>query len=304
MLIAALTPLIAYITFGALLRVAGVVSADLAPTLFRFVFVCTLPPLVFASIVGAPLDAESGLLPLTGFLINITCALAAWCWGRWRGLDRRDTGLLIFNASIINMLFTYPFVQAIVGDDGLRDAALFDIGNATYVATIASVMATRFGREGDAGIGSSLAELLRLPIFYGLAAALVVNLSGITLPPLVLDVAWPIGRASTPIILVALGISLTPAAFSGGLPVVPILFRMGLGFVLGVLLTAAFGIDGQTRWIVLAGAAAPIGFGAVTLAAVGRLDVEKAAAAVSVSVTLGIVTSTALLVVGRSLVGS
>lgn len=300
MLVEALTPLIAYIAFGVVLRLANVVTAELAPILFRFVFVCTLPPLIFASIAEAPLGAESALLPLTGFTINISCALAAWAWGHWRGLAHKETALLIFNASIINMLFTYPFVQAIVGEAGLRDAALFDIGNATYVATIASMLAMYYGQEGEVRIRRALVELLRLPIFYGLAAALLVNLTGIPLPSLVLDVAWPIGRASTPIILVALGISLTRASFSAGLPVVPILFRMGLGFVLGVALTSLFDIDGTTRWVVLAGAAAPIGFGAVTLAAVGKLDVPRAAAAVSVSVLLGIVTSTALLAIGRS----
>lgn len=300
MLVAALTPLIVYIAFGMILRVAGVVQADLAPVLFRFVFVCTLPALIFASISTAPLGAESALLPLIGFTINVACAIAAWAWSRWRGLSRRDAGLLILNASIINMLFTYPFVQAIVGDAGLRDAALFDIGNATYVATIASMLALMYRDDGKARLTTTLVEMLRMPIFYGLAAALIVNLAGIELQPLVLDVAWPIGRASTPIILVALGISLTPASFASGLPVSPILFRMGLGLGLGWLLTALLGIDGQTRYVVLAGAAAPIGFGAVTLTAVGRLNVEKAAAAVSMSVVIGIFTSTLLLILGRN----
>jgi len=296
MIAEALLPLFFYVLFGILLRTAGIVQPGLAQVLFRFIFVCTLPALIFSLIVEAPLGRESAMLTLTGLLTNLCCAAAAWSYGRYAGLDRRETGLLVLSASVSNMLFVYPFVDGILGEDGLRDAVLFDIGNALYVGTVASGLALHYGNDGSGvGPGRTLAALLRAPIFLALSAALLLNLSGTDVAPLVLDTTRPLGEATLPVTLVALGMSLSVSALSRDLPVAAIVLRMGLGLILGLSLTWLLGIDGVTRWVVVAGTSAPIGFGTVALVSVGRLDVDRAAAAVSVSVLIGLVTVTAIL---------
>ena len=304
MLAEALAPLFFYTLFGVILRAGGIVKAELASTLFRFMFVCTLPALVFTFMARAPLGADSILLPVSGFLTNVGCALAAFLWGRWRGLDERHTGALVLSASIINMMLMYPFVQFMLGEDGLRYAILFDIGNAVFVSTIASSLAIYFGHEGEVKPLKSIIEMFKAPIFVALFAALVVNLGGIEPAPLVFRVTEPLGNATMPLTLVALGIALSPKALKGPLPVLPIALRMGVGLLLGILLSTLFGMEGLTKWIVIAGSAAPIGFGTVALTAVGKLDVEYAATAVTLSVTLGLVTITGLLWLAGRMAGA
>jgi len=303
MLAEALAPIFFYTVFGIALRAGGIVKVDLAPTLFRFIFVATLPLLVFTSISRAPLDAESALLPIAGFLTNAGCGFGAYLFGRWRGLSVRDTMALVLSSSIINMMLMFPFVLYGIGEHGLSDAILFDVGNSVFVSTVGSAIAVSQGREGQMRALDLLIELLTAPIFLGVIVALAVNLAGLDLPPLVYRITEPLGGATIPLILVALGIALSPAAFRRPLPLAPVLLRMALGLALGAGLATLFGLEGMTRWVVIASAAAPIGAGSVALTAIGRLDVERATAAVTLSVAIGFFCVTALLWLARRFAG-
>ncbi len=303
MLAEALAPILSYTLFGMALRASGVVKADLAPTLFRFIFVATLPMLVFSSIARAPLDADAALLPFAGFLSNSGSALGAYVFGRWRRLSNKDTLSLVLSSSVINMMLMFPFMLYGIGESGLRDALLFDIGNAVFTATVASAIAYTNGRDGEARIGRTLLDMLTAPIFIGLVAALVINLGDLSVPSLVYRITEPLGRATIPLILVALGIALSPSAFRRPLPLAPVFFRMAIGLVLGVVLAALFGLEGMTRWVVIASAGAPIGAGSVALTAIGRFDVERATAAVTLSVAIGFLSVTALLWMAGQMTG-
>lgn len=303
MLAEALLPIVVYTVFGILLRAIGIVRADLAPVVFRFIFVATLPALVFTSIARAPLDADAALLPVAGFSTNIICALVAYLFGRLRGMDSRRTGALVLSASVINMMLMYPFVLFIVGEEALRMAILFDIGNAVFVSTLASSLAIRFGRESSTRLRHSALEILKQPILMAVVAALIINLAALDVSPLVYAVTEPLGQATMPLTLVALGIALSPKAFRGPIPLAAICLRMGVGLAAGMLLSTLLDLQGLTRWIVIASAAAPIGFGSVALTAVGKLDVEHAATAATLSVTLGLFTITGLLWLARQTSG-
>jgi predicted permease len=291
----AVIPLFAYVLFGLVLRIGGIVNAELGTVIFRFVFVATLPALVFTSIATAPIDSGSARLPVAGFLTNALCAGAAFLYSRWQGLDRKQSGALILCAGVINMMMVFPFVLAFAGDDGLTVAILFDIGNAVFVATFAYTIAIYHGREADLRWRASVNEFLRSPIFIALFAALTVNLSEVEVPGLVLDITRPLGVTTMPLVLIALGISLSRLSMRAGLPVVTVGLRMGGGLIVGTALTVLFGFDDLTAWVVLASATAPVGAGAVSLVALGNLDIEQATKALSISLMLGLLTLTGLL---------
>ena len=70
------------------------------------------------------------------------------------------------------------------------------------------------------------------------------------------------------------------------------------GLAVGLLLVATFGLQGTTAIVVIAAASAPIGFNAVTIASISGLDVEHATASLSVSVGIGLVTASTIVVAG------
>jgi predicted permease len=65
--------------------------------------------------------------------------------------------------------------------------------------------------------------------------------------------------------------------------------RMVVGLALGWLCVEMFDLTGMARSVVLLGAAAPIGFNAVVLADMEKLNRELAASAASISVLVGLV---------------
>ncbi|MEJ0100950.1 MAG: hypothetical protein WDO12_15095 [Pseudomonadota bacterium] len=65
--------------------------------------------------------------------------------------------------------------------------------------------------------------------------------------------------------------------------------RMLVGLALGWVCVQVFGLTGLTRAVILLGAAAPIGFNAVVLADMEKLNRELAASAASISVLIGLV---------------
>ena len=78
-----------------------------------------------------------------------------------------------------------------------------------------------------------------------------------------------------------------------------VLIRMVGGLAAGLLIALVLGLDRDIAVVVIAAAAAPIGFNAVTLASIGRLDTDRAAASLSVSIAVGLVTATLLVLAGR-----
>ncbi|MDH4109001.1 MAG: AEC family transporter [Gammaproteobacteria bacterium] len=298
-----LLPIFLYVLAGISLRAMGLVERSLAEPMFRFVFLATLPALVFVSIVEAPLDRQSALLPAVGFLMNSISAFGAWAYARRHRLPEPQAGALVLCAGITNGMFMFPFVLAILGQPGLTIAILVDVGNAVFVATVGYAISVHYAHAGSAIPAGSLLRMLRSPLFIALLIALAVNLGSFETPAPLVAALQPLGRATMPVTLVALGISLTPRAFSGSLPSLTVMLRMLLGLGSGLLFAGLLGLEGLTAVIVIAIGAAPVGFMSVTIVSVAKCDTGQAASAVSISVLIGMLTTTAILFFGPGLLG-
>jgi predicted permease len=287
----ALAPIFVYFLAGTALRRAGLAERDQGAFLFRVIFFVTLPALAFDSISRMDVSGHTVLLPISAMIADGACMAAAVAFARHNGLPSRNAGALVLGAGITNMTFLFPFVLTVLGEEGLANAILFDAGNAVFVATIGYLVALGYGDAGAPSAVTSLMKTLRTPLFIAIAAAIVVNLTGIPLPAVIGKILSPLGRVTMPLVLIALGIVFSPAALRGRLPVYALLFRMALGFAAGLLLVWVLRLDGLLAAVIVGSAGAPIGFSSVTLASVADMDVEQAVGALSMSVGLGLFTS-------------
>lgn len=292
-----LLPIFAYFLIGFLLRFLGLAKSDQATFLFRLVFYVTLPALVFLAIANAELSRRTILLPVAGITVNLVCAAAAIFYVRLTKLDNRRAGAVVLGAGITNMLFSFPFILSVLGQAALAEAILFDLGNAIFVGTIAYSISLYFGKTHAESVPSYLFRTVRAPIFLAVAAALVANAIQIAVPAVVSNVLSPLGSATIPLVLIAVGISFSATGIAGRLTIATVLLRMLLGLIAGLSIVWLFGFDGLTAAVVVVSAASPIGFNSVPLASIGRLDTEQAASALSVSVAVGVVSTTLLLVI-------
>jgi predicted permease len=201
----------------------------------------------------------------------------------------------------MNTLFVFPFILAVLGQAALAEAFLFDLGNAIFVGTIAYSISLYFGKTEAESAASYLFKTIRAPIFIAIAAALIVNTFQVAVPPIVVGILSPLGSTAMPLVLIAVGISFSTAGLSSSLIITTVLLRMLLGLLAGLFIVWLFGFTGVTAVVVAVLAAAPIGFNSVALASIGKLDTEQAASALSVSVAIGVLSTTLLLVVAVQL---
>jgi hypothetical protein len=294
-----LLPILVYFLVGIVLRQSGIAGGSEAAFLFRFILYVTLPALVFQAISEATLTRDLILLPVSGLAINLICMSAAIVYARASSLSTRESGVLVLGAAITNGVFVFTFVLMALGPEALAEAILVDLGNALFVATFAYSAAGYFGNSRKASLTSSLFKTLRSPLFIALAIALVCALGEIKPPDMATRILSPLGAATIPLTIVALGIAFSNVTLRDPLPVRTVLLRMPLGLAAGVFLVWLFGFTGATATVVLVAAASPIGFSSVTLASVARLDTEQAVAALSLSVAVGMASTTLLLWAGQ-----
>ena len=296
----ALVPIFAYFAIGVVLRRLHLCTVEQAQFVFRLVFFVTLPPLAFTAISGSDLGPRSLALPASGFMVNMFCALLAYVYARLAQLDVLSTGTVIVGTSVTNTVFIFPFIVGVLGREALAEAVIYDIGNAIFVGTCAYAIALHYGAGSKTSLVSSIGRVFRTPIFIAVLAAITVNLAGAEVPALLASILEPLGNTTVPLVLIALGISFSFARLRDSVVYGTVLIRMAGGLLAGSLCVILFGLQGVTAVVVIASASAPIGFNSVTLASVGKLDIEHATASLSVSVAIGLLTAAAIVLIGAS----
>ncbi len=283
-----LTPVAFAFAAGVMLRGRYRLGPAHAERLLRWVVRLGMPALILGTVTPLVLTPQIARLPAAAVLTVLVMWGLAAAVGRPLHLPRRQRGVQIIGAMIMNLAVVYPFAFAAWGAKGAGHLAFFDFGNGLIVLTLVYAIAAWYGRA-DAGLRPVLRALVRFPPFWAMAGALGLNLGGVALPgPLLHGLQWG-GAFGVLLVLVAMGIFFRPPRRLPAALVLPLLLRAGAGSALGLLWVRLFGLTGIERAVVIVGAAAPAGFNTLVFASLEGLDRELAAAVVSLSVLLAMV---------------
>ncbi len=282
-----LTPIFVYFLIGVMLRRAGIAEQSHGDFLLKLVFFVTLPLLILTTLPNVVLTSDKALLPLANIVVNMLCLGAMLLATRRMGLDRGTLGAMAMNTMIVNNAFMFPFILAFYGESGFADAVLFDFGNALMVATVTYATAFRFSPQPSARL-MVLGRVFKAPVFWALAAGVLLSVSGTALPAGIQATVEPVARMTAPLILIALGIFFSLSLNSIRLIGLALFIRMGLGFAFGLGFAYAVGLEGETLAVVALCSAAPIGFMALAFSSMARLDTELTTSAVSLSILIGL----------------
>jgi predicted permease len=283
-----LLPIFVYFALGILVRRAGIAERQHGDFLLRFVFFVCLPLLILTSVSAIEFTGDKAVLPFLNIGVNLGCFALTLLVARWKQLDRKTTGTLLVGTTIVNNSFMFPFTLAVYGQTGFADAILWDFGNAIMMATFVYALAFRYGGEEQKGWGMLL-RILKSPLVWSLVISVLLALTRTPLPERVTAIATPLGQMTGPLILIALGIITSLKLAKLDLDLWTIGIRMVFGLVCGVLLATLAGLDGTTFKVVALCAGAPIGFNAVTLCSMAKLDTDLGSSAVSLSIIAGLV---------------
>jgi len=190
---------------------SGISIVSLRGEINRLVLNFFAPMLFFAA--GAAATVDLGLLQVPLLLGAATlfglglAALALFATPLGHGLSRPARGAIMLASGFGNVLFFgYPFLSTVFGEPGMRYPFFADmLATTPLVWSLGVWIAFRCGRHEEHA--SFLAMWLRLPPVWGFAAGLAVNLSGLSLMPLVEAARWA-GSPTIPLMLFVLGLTI------------------------------------------------------------------------------------------------
>jgi len=198
----------ALIGLGALLRAVRVFPPESAHVLNRFVFYIAFPCLVFRSLWQADIEAALWAIPPPAFLlISLTFIASYYLAKQWLSLKQESAGSFAMCVSFGNTAFLgYPFILAFRGEQALPPAIFFDqMANflSLYSVGVAFFVYNRTGRFTF----RNFREILKLPPFIAFLLALVLQQA--PLPSFALTIVDSLADTTVPVIMVAIGLSLS-----------------------------------------------------------------------------------------------
>ena len=290
-------PLITLIGVGFVLKLAGILQGDDRHAVVRLIFNVTLPSVVFLSLSTAGVKPRTLLLlAACGAAIPLAVHRVAVRVVPRLHMSRETEGVVVLSTLVSSvMMFLAPFFLTFYGQVGLGRVAAFDLGNSTIGSSYAYYVATRFGRDSTWDCKTAARRILKVPMLWANVLALVVNVTGVTVPSVLGAVLESIAAANGPLAMLILGsfIELRLPAFRPMLLAVGL--RMGFGWLVGQALVYLLALRGLERTVVSLAAAAPVGIMPLIYASLLGLDVQFAAAILSFSILVGIVLTPILL---------
>jgi hypothetical protein len=180
-------------------------ALDLAPITGLTVLVL-IPAIVFDSLARATLPRELlsrlvlhvGLQLAAIWVLTVLIARAAG----WRGPD--EGGMLLATLFSNSGNVGLPLALFAFGPDGLAVAGGWFAVMAIASSTIGPYLAAR----ARLGVGGALLRVMRQPIIYAVAAGVIVNLGGFTLPGPVANASRLLAGGAVALMLLLLGLQL------------------------------------------------------------------------------------------------
>ena len=200
---------LAIITLGYLLKKFDFLTEKDGKVISKFLMHTTFPALMLISTVRIKFEQNLLLLPLIAFVFGSIMLLVAWFVFKKQPNDLR--GLLIMGSGGLNTgLFGFPIVEGIWGRDALVNIIMFDIGNTIVVFGLCYTLGSYFASKGNGNVDikAIFTKVIKLPPLQGMVIGLLINVSGIELPPVAMDFLDVLAKGNKPIVLLLMGIYL------------------------------------------------------------------------------------------------
>jgi len=287
---ATLQAFIAIFLLGALLRSSGLLGKLHAERLASVVFSISLPATILVSLDRMVFAPTAWKLPLAACLVTLSMLLCSWPVTRLLHLSRATRGGFLLGTGCINSVyFAYPVVLATLGDKGLAQAILFDLGQTTLTLTVIYALAVWHSAK-SATTRSAMLRFVSSPPLWALCLSLLLTLFGLHLPGWLRETLIPIHLTTTPLASLVLGLSISFSAVRRTWPLA--LLGVGMRMLGGLLLgfAVAYGLDlaGMERAIVILIAAMPSAVTAVIFATDTGLDEDLVTSIVALSICVGV----------------
>lgn len=209
------------------------------------------PSLVFSALVKSTVATDLlGRLSLFMVAYTLLMCLLAFAVARVCRFDNDTTRAFTLTTTMMNIgNFGLPLVFFAYGEAALEISimlfVLFNIPLGTLAIVIAQGKGVRWHQAAR--------NTLKIPIFYGVALALICKMLSWQPPGFILRATELLGQAAIPVMLVLLGMQLSRSKLTQGWGFFGLAtaIRLLVGPLTAVMLTTLFGLDGLTRKVVI-----------------------------------------------------
>jgi len=288
-------PVVLLLALGVMLGRAGVMPDRSAEVLNQVVIWVCLPAAILlhvpSSLTWSPALVWLAAIPWALTLLTFVLVRSL---SRVLAFDRSTEGALLMTAALGNTSFLgYPVVRALLGQDALADAIVYDqLGSFLLLTTYGSLVLARYGSGAPPTPTALVLRVVRFPPFVALLLAIGVGLSGTRLPTLLARPIELCAEAMLPLVLIALGLGIEvrlPLAMRK-----PLALGLGIKLVLSPLLVLVSlrlaGLGGQAAEVALLESAMPPMVTAGVLAAGAGLSPKLSIAMTGLGVLVAILT--------------
>ncbi len=280
-------PLILSFFVGLLCKQLKMLKREDAPILLRFVLSVSLPALTILAIYRVRLAADMLLIPFCAIAVVFAIyAISSLVGGKLR-LARPTYGSFLVGTLIMNTAYSLPFFKAAFSDEGLARASLFDIGNTFMIFTFTYYNAIKYGDNAHTD-KIDWKKFLKLPPLWAMAIAFLIKGLHLTIPDVGINFFELVGQPTGPLVMIALGLSFAPKLSHLGKAFIAVFIRMGVGLLIGWILSLIFGLQGVTRTTVIVCSGLPVGFNTLIFADLENMDRDFAATMVSISILIAL----------------
>ena len=232
-------PIFILILFGWTLVKTGILNADIGDGLGEFVFKVAVPVLLFRTISQADFHGAS---PFRLWVAYFSGVAITWTVGhllatRLFGRDTRVGVLAGVSSAFANNIFIgLPLVERTVGSDGIVAVSILIAVHLPLMMVIGTVLMERAEHKVDGGEKRGLVNVLRQvgtnlirnPLVIGLAAGLVLHVSGLALPGVLASVVDQITAMAAPAALISLGMTLNKYGIHGNIGIATVISTLKL----------------------------------------------------------------------------
>ncbi|MEM7386403.1 MAG: AEC family transporter, partial [Verrucomicrobiota bacterium] len=226
-------------------------------SLSQFNVYLLLPALFFTTLMKVEVDGI-GVLRVAGFtaMILSSMAMVGWAWSRFRKLDQAATSSAVLSTTFFNGVnLGFPIAGFAFGERGLLLASVLVAVNALPHNGIGMFIAAR----GALSTSETFRALFRMPFLYVIALALLLRVTGMSVPGSVMKPIESLGMAALPFTLVCIGMEL--ARLELGRPNVTVtglvLLRLLLAPLVAIGAAQIAGLSGLLRDVVILQASMP-----------------------------------------------
>lgn len=273
------------------LKKTGFLHADDSSLLSKLVMNLTLPAIILLTIPTVPLTVDLFFLPF----ITIIMAVIGLVLGSFffKNFPPELKGLLMMGTMGLNLgLFAFPILESLFGPEGIKIAAIMDIGNAITILGISYLTGAFYSPlqgKSKRSYKSLFADFLKSTPLIAYFIGIAMNVLGLHFPAAAVEWLSIISRANQFLILIVLGLVLNlDWRIHGKNGVIRlILLRLFVSSILSVILWNVLPYDLMVRKIILLCLFLPVGFTIVPFSMELGYDRETAGAMINISLVLG-----------------